>query len=410
MKNMRFLTAFILILFPVTAFSQEKNAFSLNQLITLGLRNNPMIKAEKQRMDASQAAYQSSKRYQNPKLDYNQGTANSYDGTITRTTRGFLVSQPIENPFKRQFRIESMENHWKAVESSYENALNEFKYNIKIQYYQILLLMQKEQIAKNNLRTIEEIYWLIKNRAELGEVKELDAIKLYVETLKAQKYLNQIQTEKQLSKENLNRLLGNVLPQDYSLSEILDHFYILIDEESLIRRALSSQPLLNEKTMEIKEAESILRFKKWQRLPDLNLSGFSRRELDGRNIGFGVSFEIPLWNWKSSEIEEATRTAQQKELELEALQLKVITEVKSKIKQLQLSIQTLELFASGLLTQAEESLKIAEISYKEGEISLIDYLDSQRTYNSIIQDFQEALFLWNADKAALEKAVGEEIK
>jgi len=40
----------------------------------------------------------------------------------------------------------------------------------------------------------------------------------------------------------------------------------------------------------------------------------------------------------------------------------------------------------------------------------MDYLDSQRTYNSILVDFQEALYMWNADKAALEKAVGEEIK
>jgi cobalt-zinc-cadmium efflux system outer membrane protein len=77
---------------------------------------------------------------------------------------------------------------------------------------------------------------------------------------------------------------------------------------------------------------------------------------------------------------------------------------------LRLSEHSLQIFHQGLLKQAEESLKIAEISYTQGEISLIDYLDSQRTYHSILNDYQESLFRWNADRAALEKAIGDEIK
>jgi len=221
--------------------------------------------------------------------------------------------------------------------------------------------------------------------------------------------LNQIIAERQLAEENLNRLLGNILPKNFILSGTMIQTIISIDEESLIKRSLSSQPLLREKTMELDESENITSFLKWHRMPDFNLSGFSHRELDGKNTGFGISFEIPLWNWKSAEINEVMKRSRQKRYELQALENEVVTEVRSKLKKLQLSTQTLELFSSGLLTQAEESLKIAEVSYKEGEISLIDYLDSQRTYNSIILDFQEALYMWNADKAALEKAVGEEI-
>ena len=399
-----------LVVLSLVTYSQEQNVFSLDQLISLGLENSPLIHAEKQRMEAAQAAYNASRSFQNPIFEYNQGTAKSYDGAVTRTISGFSVSQQIENPFKRQFRIESWKKRWKAVEFSYEKVCNELKFNIKIQFYRILLLDQKRKIAKQNLQTIEEIHQLIKKRADLGEVKELEEIKLYVETLKAQKDLNQIITEKQLTEESLNSLLGNALSPNFHISGSLNHSIIPINEESLIRQALSIQPVLKEKTMEVEEVESIIRFMKWQRLPDLNLTGFSQRALDGKNLGFGVSFEIPLWNWKSPEIKEAMKKSQQKSLELEALEMEVITEVKSRIRQLHLSTNTLELFSSGLLSHAEESLKIAEVSYKEGEISLIDYLDSQRTYNSILLDFQEALFSWNSDKAALERAVGEEIR
>ena len=74
------------------------------------------------------------------------------------------------------------------------------------------------------------------------------------------------------------------------------------------------------------------------------------------------------------------------------------------------SEETLKIFHEGLLKQASESLKISEVSYKQGEISLIDYLDSQRTYHSILKDYQESLYAWNADKSALEKIIGEKLK
>ena len=99
---------------------------------------------------------------------------------------------------------------------------------------------------------------------------------------------------------------------------------------------------------------------------------------------------------------------QQKEQKTEELELS--TAVKREIRHLRLSRETINLFHEGLLNQAEESLKIAELSYKQGEISLIDYLDSQRTYYSILKDYQLSLFDWNIKIAALEKAVGGELK
>ena len=157
-------------------------------------------------------------------------------------------------------------------------------------------------------------------------------------------------------------------------------------------------------------AESNVSYNKWQRLPDFKVSGFSNKELDGSGKGFGISLNIPLWNFRAKEIAEAQNLALQQKDEYRALEMELSTEIKAKLGRMKLSGQNINLYTTGLLKQAEESLKIAEISYKQGEISLIDFLDSQRTYYSIQKDYNEALFAWNTDKAALAKAVGEEIK
>jgi len=49
---------------------------------------------------------------------------------------------------------------------------------------------------------------------------------------------------------------------------------------------------------------------------------------------------------------------------------------------------------------------VAEATYREGELSLIDYLDSHRTYDSILSDYKASLYEWNLERAALERATG----
>ena len=90
--------------------------------------------------------------------------------------------------------------------------------------------------------------------------------------------------------------------------------------------------------------------------------------------------------------------------------MELTTEIKTKYNKLRLSEQIIQLFLSSLLKEAEASLKIAEVSYKQGEISLVEYLDSQRTYISILKDYQNSLFNWNINRASLEKSIGEELK
>lgn len=251
---------------------------------------------------------------------------------------------------------------------------------------------------------------MILKRAQLGEVKELEAIKLYVETLKAQNELNKVRTELKLAKENLNTFLGNTLPPDFSLQGKLSYISLRIEEKALINKALLSHPLIRKKEKELEKAQNNLNYVSWQRLPDPKLSGFSNKELDGTNMGIGISVEIPLWNFKSKAIVEAKSLVLKEREVLKASKLELTTEIKTKFNKLQLSEQTIELYLSGLLREAEESLKIAEVSYKQGEISLIDYLDSQRTYYSILKDYQDSLYDWNYNKASLEKSLGEEIR
>ncbi len=410
MKTLCSFFVFLILLLPALGFPQEKFEFTLEDLIRIGLEKNPGIAAGQSKAQAKREAFLASKRLSNPEFEVQAGKGESYDGLEIRNINEFTISQPIENPFKRRHRILVYENDWKAFESLSDYSRLELIFEIKNLFYRILFLKNIEELVQNNFDSIAKIQRLIEKRVQFGEVKELEAIKLRVETLKAQNELNKIRTEKKLIQENLNSLLNNSLPSNFSIRGVLDYFPFSEEEESLVTKTLLSFPLIKQKEFEVKAALNNLRSIKWKRLPDFKLTGFSNKELDGTNKGFGLSLDIPLWNFNTKEIAEAEFLARQHEAELRALLLDISTEVKSKLTKLHLSEQTLNLFHTGLLTQAEESLKISEVSYREGEISLLDYLDSQRTFFSIMFDYQDSLFSWNMDKAALEKTIGEDIK
>ncbi|NIM90506.1 MAG: TolC family protein [Candidatus Aminicenantes bacterium] len=403
---------FTLLVFSLLAvsFSGEKKDFTLEEIISLGLKNNPSLLAKIQEVEAKRAAFRASKLFFNPEIEYNRGRGKLNDTEEKVNTEGFSITQPLENPLKRKYRIKMFEKDWQAAESSLDFSRLEIIWEIKILFFKILLHKGNEELTLKNFNSLKEIHQLILKRAQLGEVRELEAIKLYVETLKAQNELNKVRTGLTLAKEELNKFLGDSLPPDFIILGKLSFKVLPLEEKSLIEKALLSHPLVKKKEKELEGAQSNLSYTKWQRIPDPSISGFTYKEIDGQNTGLGISVEIPLWNFKSKEIAEATSLVLKQEAEQKALRMELRTEIKAKLNQLRLSEQTLKLFQSGLLKEAEESLKIAEVSYKQGEISLIDYLDSQRTYYSILKDYKDSQFDWNVNRASLEKSIGEEIQ
>jgi outer membrane protein TolC len=409
-KNKVMLVLVSLFITSVLIHPAEKKSFELSKILNLALENNPLLSAKKSEVEARKASYQAAKRLINPELEVNIGRAKAFDEDLERNTGGILLSQYVENPFKRHHRIQVYEKDWEAAGFAQDSLALEVTFTIKNLYFDILRLKSMQELAQKNLDSIQKIHQLIERRAKLGEIKELEAIKLYVELLQAQRALNQIQTDLFLSKEKLNQYLGNMLPPDFSITGTLEYAQTELEETAALQKALQVHPRLKEKQTRVEQANSHWSYVKWQRFPDFKLSGFSQNELDGRNTGVGISLDIPLWSFKSKEIREAEYLTRMEEEELRALRIAIATEVKAGISRLKLSEHSLQIFHQGLLKQAEESLKIAEVSYTQGEISLIDYLDSQRTYYSILNDYQDSMYRWNADKAALEKAIGEEIK
>lgn len=410
MKRMMILAAFLPVLLPPPVGADQGDGYSLSEIVQLAIENNPRLKAMASEVEAHRAASQASKRLFNPSLSFQTGSAESHDGTKTRNTSGLSLSQYIENPLKRLNRIRMSESEWQASQYALDSLTLDVVFEVKRHFYLILLYEEREELARMNLTALEQAHELVETRVRLGETRELEAIRLQVEVMQARNELNGARTELELARRHLNGLLGAVLPGDYTLAESLTWTPVEAEESDLRELALQKHPLIGQSREDLDLARYRLGYARSSRIPDPELTGFMVDELHGRNRGIGISLAVPLWNFSSREIAEARSLSAMQEHELEALEIDISTQVAIYLNRLTLLTERIELFQTGLLRQAEESLQISETSYRQGEISLIEYLDAQRTYYSILNSYNGSLFDWNLGRAALERAIGEDLE
>ncbi|MCK5649773.1 MAG: TolC family protein, partial [Gemmatimonadetes bacterium] len=178
------------------------------------------------------------------------------------------------------------------------------------------------------------------------------------------------------------------------------------DLDDLVSRVLLQHPALLAVSRQRQAATQQRKASRTAWLPDPVVTGSSARELDGDVRMLGVGIQIPLWNQSRAAAERDQQRVLQMEHKEGALLLDLQAQLIIHHNQLLRARRTIRLFQEGLLAEADASMRIAETSYRQGEISFLEYLDARRTYHSIQIEYQQALFDWNRQRAALDRAAG----
>ncbi len=383
-----------------------QEAFTLDDLLSMARERHPDLLALQAERDALEADRRDAGRLHNPELELAAGEGDPFEGTENRSLREFRISQTIENPVSRYFRQGARRKTVEAADEGVRFGTLEVDSEVRLYFFRILYLEELLASARMNEEALEEVRGLVESRVRVGEVKELEAIRLRVEHMRAQNEVTAAELELSQFRQQLNLFLGNTLPDDYVLAGELGSDLVLPDFEELRGELLPHHPLLVQASR-LKEAAG-QRFKatQYQWIPNPVLSAASGQELDGDIFKWGLGFQVPLWNQYRAAAERENQILRQTEHEEQGLLLDLEAELMIHHNHLVLGRQTLRLFQEGLLEEAEVSMEIAEISYREGEISLVEYLDARRTYQAIQIEYLGALYDWNREMTVLNRAVG----
>jgi cobalt-zinc-cadmium efflux system outer membrane protein len=206
---------------------------------------------------------------------------------------------------------------------------------------------------------------------------------------------------------SLRQLIGfDSVPVHYEVTGELAYSPVKLGISDLEARALTSRPDLQAAKLSVVAAQSQVGLAKANGKVDFNLT-FDYTHLAQQNLA-AVYFNVPLpvFNRNQGEIARTQYTVSQSELQQQAAEQQVLTDVKNAYEALLGNAEVVKLYDKGYLDKATQALDITKFSYQQGAASLIDFLDAERSYRATELSYRQALAAYMLALEQLRQAVG----
>ena len=170
--------------------------------------------------------------------------------------------------------------------------------------------------------------------------------------------------------------------------------------------AVDGNPELMRTTAEAARALELLAAARRSRGPDLGFSLFHQKEIDRDAYGLSLGVTLPLWNARRGDVAKAAAEASRAGAEARQARVVFFTELESRKKDVDVAASQTSTLTAELVPAAAESLRLARLLYQEGETSLLDLLDAQRTARETQREEIRARYELAVALAELERLLG----
>jgi cobalt-zinc-cadmium efflux system outer membrane protein len=153
--------------------------------------------------------------------------------------------------------------------------------------------------------------------------------------------------------------------------------------EDLVERLRTRNPLLLRAETAVEESEVSMEVARKEVLPTIDLFGEYETELDRKAWSAGVGLTIPVWNRSRGTIMAATARQSVASAEVRALAMELETALERASVDYRLALGAIRLHQEGWTSAAKQSHDIVTFSFENGEASLLEVLDAQRSYLTV---------------------------
>jgi cobalt-zinc-cadmium efflux system outer membrane protein len=350
---------------------------------------------------AAGAERKASRLFPDPVFEYSRDRGKLTEPPGTRATEtGYSVSQTIPWPGTFSAGIRAGDRAADALRAGAEGVRWELAVQARQAFARLAAaraLLEVARSAEDDARSLRD---LVTRRADLGESRESDRIKATVEWLRQQRNLLTAEREAEASEAIVRALAVETLPKPLAIRPIAHEPLPRLEREAFSAQLVDRSPRLRAAQAEAERQKALLSVARRARVPDLDVTVFKDKELDKEATGFSVGVRVPLWNANRGEIARADAASRISSAEAGRLRIELVTELEGRLKELQVAGDQAILLDREILPAAERSVGLVRLSFEEGETSLLDLLDAQRTFRDTQREAAEA-------HVALSLALGE---
>jgi len=262
-------------------------------------------------------------------------------------------------------------------------------------------------LAQQDLKSFQDTVDLGQERYKAGSISEDDYLKIKLQLLQFETDVQQAELAKVQGLSDLRQLLGyESVSTDYDVAGAFDYVPVQGNLEDFQAKALQNRPDLRAAQQGVTAATSQWEMQKANGKQDV--TGQANYTHVNGISGFSIyaSVPLPIFNRNQGEIARARYAITQAEEQNKAANGQVLTDVEDAYKGLEENDHVVQLYRSGYLGVAEQDRDISEYAYKRGAVSLLDFLDAERSYRATQLAYRQALAAYLLAIEQLREAVG----
>ena len=359
------------------------------QEITANLRPDPVLLGDTQFLPIFQP--------DNFSADYVDNTAQFDVG----------VSYLFERGKKRQHRLQAAKDQTAVTRWQVADNERTLTFSVATDFINVELAESTLELANQDLKSFQETVDITEARYKAGNIGLDDFLKMKLQLLQFQMDVAQAKLARVQGLSDLRQLLGyEQVSADYDVAGSFDYQPMKGGLEDMQAAALKSRPDLQAAQQGIAAANSAFSLQK----------AIGKRDVTGQinythlgylnDISLFGSMQLPIFDRNQGEIKRAGIAITQAQEQQLYANGQVLTDVRDAYEGWQANNEVVGLYRSGYLDDAQQSRDITDYAYKRGAVSLLDFLDAERSFRATQLGYRQALASYLQALEQLRDAVG----
>lgn len=418
--TLSFTTLVIVSLITPVMAEETKTAENLPQLIDRAIANNPELKASDARRQMFSHRIAQAKALDDPML-----TLKIQNGIVTdplnfsrdpMTQKVIGISQQLPFWGKRDLKGEVAAREADSYKWQVEERKVELRRMVAETYYQIYFVDKSREIVNKNIKILDDFITLAETKYSLGQGAQQDIFKAQLDRSKTLDVRITLEQQRKSLEANLNSLLYR--PADSPVGPIPDFEMkpVAFSPEELRRLAYENRPLLKSLNSLIDKGKAGEKLARKESYPDFNVSFeyMQRNKFEGSNgddmYSLGVTFNLPVRKERrQAMVAESTSEVSMATEEVNNLKNSIDSGISDLLAQLERRRKLADLYRTGIIPQAEQSLESAIIGYGVNKVDFLTLQDNRITLLNYERELSDSQADYQIKLAQLEAIVGTKL-
>jgi len=381
--------------------SDSTARLTLDRALALAEQYHPLLRSTAAQTDMARGGVLAAKSRPNPEFNFMSGHQSQLQpSAVSGRLDHYGFAQPIELPSVRKARIEAATLNRQSSEWAEADARLTVRAQVKQLFYEALRRKGEVQLARENLKTVEDLERRIKVQVDVGEAARLELTRADAELATTRALVRTAELGLNTSLATLRGAISGPLEGAFDVEGSLDENTRLPSLEQLRVEVLARHPELRVAEIDVKAAGAALKAEEMLRKPQPTWILEFEKMPDLTFFRTGVAISLPFWNRRQGQIAEASARVRHASALVTVRRLELTTAIETAYGEYETANQLIASYQSGALREAEAALNAAEAAFRFGERGIIEVLDAQRLLRSVRLDYLNAQY--NRQEALIE--------